>query len=245
MLSKELHAQGQWLFRHRSYLPLILLIFIVLSLLPTRPLTPYPLYHHIYNGFCLFVAVVGFGIRIITIGQVPRRTSGRNTHKQIADELNTTGIYSQIRHPLYLGNFLMWFGVILYTQHVWFIIFFCVTYALYYERIMLAEEEFLSEKFGKAYAEWSRFTPAFYPRCKNWKTSKLTFSMRNVLKREYSGLLGMVVSFCIVEVLYNLIHVHKLVLSKGWIIALIAAAVVYIVLRTLKRSTRILHVEGR
>ena len=57
----------------------------------------------------LGVSLLGEAIRIFTVGYAPRNTSGRNTITgQIADELNVTGIYSQLRHPLYLGNFLMW-----------------------------------------------------------------------------------------------------------------------------------------
>ena len=36
------------------------------------------------------------------------KTSGKNTAKQIAESLNTSGIYSVLRNPLYLANFLNW-----------------------------------------------------------------------------------------------------------------------------------------
>ncbi len=245
MLSQDLHVQGNWLFRHRSYLPLLLAIFVVLALIQKMPLDDYPTIQKIYNGFCILISVIGLWVRIITIGQVPKRTSGRNTRSQIADTLNTTGIYSMVRHPLYLGNFLMWLGVILYTEHIWFIVFFCVLYALYYERIMLAEEEFLAKKFGKAYEVWSQTTPVFIPKFRSKRKSDLEFSLRNVLKREYSGLLGLAVSFAFVRVVYTLIHTHKVRLSISWLIAVGVCVLIYIVLRTLKRSTRILHVEGR
>ncbi|MGB8874133.1 MAG: hypothetical protein WCC75_12145, partial [Desulfobaccales bacterium] len=44
-------------------------------------------------------------------GLPPRGTSGRNTQGQVAETLNTTGIYSLVRNPLYLGNFLIWLGL--------------------------------------------------------------------------------------------------------------------------------------
>ena len=50
-------------------------------------------------------------IRIYTVGTTPAGTSGRNRDKQIAEKLNKTGVYSIIRHPLYLGNLLIWLGV--------------------------------------------------------------------------------------------------------------------------------------
>ena len=78
----------------------------------------------------------------------------------MADSLNTTGIYSLVRHPLYLGNFLMWLGVSLLTCHAGFILLFVLAYWLYYERIMFAEEQFLRRKFGKRYLTWANRTPA-------------------------------------------------------------------------------------
>ena len=103
----------------------------------------------------LAVSLLGQLIRIFTVGFAPKNTSGRNTvNGQIADELNTTGIYSLIRHPLYLGNFFMWLGPVLFLRSVGFLIVFFLLYWLYYERIMFAEEQFLRRKFGEVYDKW-------------------------------------------------------------------------------------------
>lgn len=62
-----------------------------------------------------------------TIGQVPKGTSGRNTSQQVADTLSTDGVYSVVRHPLYLGNFLMCMGVSMMPHQyllVWIIFVF-------------------------------------------------------------------------------------------------------------------------
>ena len=39
---------------------------------------------------------------------------------------------------------------------------------LYYERIMLAEEEFLRARYGKAFDDWAARTPAFLPNFRHW-----------------------------------------------------------------------------
>jgi len=86
----------------------------------------------------LGVSLFGQAIRVYTVGFTPKNTSGRNTiNGQLADELNVTGIYSVIRHPLYLGNFFMWLGPVLFIRSGWCIIVFGLVYWLYYERIML------------------------------------------------------------------------------------------------------------
>ena len=89
-----------------------------------------------------------FWVRSYTIGTTPRGTSGRNTEEQVAEQLNSSGIYSTVRHPLYLGNYLMWIGIVLFTKSISFTIIVSLMYWLYYERIMFAEERFLERKFG-------------------------------------------------------------------------------------------------
>lgn len=72
----------------------------------------------ILTGLAIFLSVLGFWIRSVAIATTPKGTSGRNTKEgQVAESLNTTGIYSMIRHPLYLGNYLMWIGIVLFTYN--------------------------------------------------------------------------------------------------------------------------------
>ncbi|MBN2829801.1 MAG: lipid A phosphate methyltransferase, partial [Candidatus Cloacimonetes bacterium] len=191
------------------------------------------------------VSSLGLFIRVITIGSVPRRTSGRNVVKQVAETLNTKGIYSTCRHPLYLGNFFMHFGIVMLTRSWWLIPIYPILYWFYYERIMLAEEDFLISKFGEVYLEWANRTPAFIPRFSSWQATELSFSMRTVLRREYSGLFAMVLSLAIVSHLTYFARSGQFVLQTNWLIAIGSAGVIYITLRTLKRKTRLLHEAGR
>jgi protein-S-isoprenylcysteine O-methyltransferase Ste14 len=112
------------------------------------------------------------------IGHTPKNTSGRNTKGQIAEELSTTGVYSICRHPLYAGNFLMWLGIAMMTESVAFIVMFCLAFWLYYERIMIAEEQFLRKFFSMAYLIWAEKTPAFIPNLKDWKKAQRTSHLK-------------------------------------------------------------------
>ena len=58
----------------------------------------------------------------IAIGTSNKHTSGRSTKEQVADALNTKGIYSTVRHPLYLGNYFMWIGIVMFTYNIWFVL---------------------------------------------------------------------------------------------------------------------------
>ena len=126
--------------------------------------------------FAYFTSCIGFFIRFYTIGTTPKGNSGRNTKEQIAEELNSTGIYSLIRHPLYLGNYLIWLGISISTFNFYFIIIMSLLFWLYYERIMFAEERFLERKFGEHYVRWSNSISAFIPLSLNYQKSKVPFS---------------------------------------------------------------------
>lgn len=244
-LQEEFKRTGNYLFRWRSYLPLLLII-LILAGLKTAGYSEHNIkWNQLWKMFCLFISFFGLGIRIFTIGYISKGTSGRNVKKQIADTLNTTGIYSIVRHPLYLGNFFIWFGISLFFQLWWMSLIFILIFALYYERIMFAEEEFLRNKFGKSFLQWAELTPAFLPKFKNWKSTNSTFSIKKVLGREYSGFFGIIASFTLLEIIENVFVEAKIRLDFMWIILFTVGLLIYITLRTLKKKTKILNIRGR
>lgn len=191
------------------------------------------------------VGLFGQLIRAITVGRTPIGTSGRNVKGQVAYELNTTGIYSSVRHPLYLGNYFMWIAPVLLLKSAWFFIIFSLVYWIYYERIMFAEEQYLRKKFGEKYDLWSENVRAFIPGFKNYTPSNLPFSMRNVFKREYHGFANMFLVFAVVDLARNWFSSKTVMLNPLWMWTLIAAMLIWVVLRILSKGTKVLHVKGR
>jgi protein-S-isoprenylcysteine O-methyltransferase Ste14 len=244
-LRKTLTSQGNFLFRWRSYLPIAMLALLFLAVLQMQ----WPWGSHSVHGYieisCLCISVLGLFVRIMVIGYTPEGTSGRNTAGQLANTLNTNGIYSVVRHPLYLGNFLIGLGPMMLPMIWWLPVIYCLAFALYYERIMLAEEAFLREKFGRSYEDWIRATPAFVPAFRKWKPSELPFSIRNVLKREYTAIAQILVGFFLVEILEHYVIDHRLVIEPFWALIGTVGVLQYFVLRTLKRHTGLLTVAGR
>jgi protein-S-isoprenylcysteine O-methyltransferase Ste14 len=249
-LQEELEEQGKWLFKYRGTLPLIILFIGVILYLKTETDpstfiledTPYETY---YETFCLLVSLFGLAIRVYTVGHTPRNTSGRNTAEgQVADVLNTTGSYSMVRHPLYLGNFFMWLGPAMLTGQFWFVIAFCFFFWIYYERIMFAEEQFLRNKFGEQYIVWSKNVPAFIPRFKNFVKPSIPFSWKKVIKKEKNGLLAVFLIFLFFDFAGDMIEhkpEHNYFLIGGCIVSLLS----YVVLKYLKTYTKVLEEEGR
>ncbi|EMY16119.1 phospholipid methyltransferase [Leptospira weilii str. Ecochallenge] len=196
---EEFESQGNFLFRWRSYIPGIILI-LCLGLLPFYrfPGDSYN-YHLYYQSFCFVISILGLFVRSFVIGYAPARTSGRNTKEQVADVVNQEGIYSLIRHPLYVGNFLMYLGAVLFLKNFLIATVFILFFWVYYERIMFAEEQFLRKKFGEAYLSWANNVPAFIPKFGGYKKPTLPFSVRNVIKREYPSLFGILVIFSVFD----------------------------------------------
>jgi len=241
----KLAKQGAWLFRWRSYLPLLLTAIILPSFCHIR----YPFGSHTYDlaweMFCFTVSLFGFGIRCYTAGHVPRGTSGRNTKKQVAEVLNTTGIYSVVRNPLYLGNFFMILGVTMFTRTIWVPVIYALAFWAYYGRIIAAEEAFLLSRFGKQFEEYRARVPAFVPNFALWRPNALPFSLRTVLKREYSSFFALVSAFTALEIIEDWVVEKRLAFDPVWVTIFFAGLVIYITLRTLKKKTRLLDVPGR
>jgi protein-S-isoprenylcysteine O-methyltransferase Ste14 len=198
-LIEEMEATGHWLFRWRGYLPLTLVVLFVIGL---KDFT-YPFGSHrsaqAWELLCFAVSLLGLIVRIVTVAFTPMRTSGRNRREQVADTLNTTGMYSIVRNPLYLGNFLVGLGVSLFLGVWWTPVIYTLVFMLYYERIIFAEELFLTRKFGQLYTNWAANTPMLLPRIRQWQPTALRINRKKIIRQEHQTMFGIVVVFYILD----------------------------------------------
>ena len=112
-LQEEFEKQGLWLFRYRGVLPIIILVigfvlFIQTELNPDSFFlknSPYEIY---FEMFCLAIGLFGLFIRICVIGFTPKNTSGRTVKNQVADTLNTKGMYSLVDMILIVMIMINW-----------------------------------------------------------------------------------------------------------------------------------------
>lgn len=237
--SEKMTQQGNWLFRYRSFLPLAILIPGIAAMWFQREV--YRVESLWFNLVCYTIALIGLTIRVIAVGYAADLTSGRNTKQQVAHEINHTGIYSLIRHPLYVGNFLIWFGLALYTRFYWLTALFVLVYWLYYERIILAEEDYLIGKFGEQYQNYAARVSGLLPRFSSYVPNKYRFRIKKVLRQEYSSVYSIVIVFLLLELAQDYIAVLRLDLQLDWIIAAITGTLVFITLRGLRKNTGILR----
>ena len=247
-LQEELEQQGIWLFKYRGKLPVIVLLIGIILYLQTKIYpntffiedTPYEIY---YEFFCLTISLLGLGIRIYTVGHTPKNTSGRNRNEQIAETINTSGSYSVVRHPLYLGNFFMWMGPALLSGNFWFLVAFCFFYWVYYERIMFAEEQFLRRKFGTIYTDWAEKVPAFIPNFKKFKKPELAFSWIKIIKKEINGIAGIFIIFSFFDLAGHFIQ-NENNYNYFIIILCVLTIVMNLIMRYIKKRTTLLNDMG-
>lgn len=246
-LRESFEKSGLKLFKYRGYIPLILFV----GAIPSIYFSDLQLFE-VDSGFsnvllitCVLISVLGQFVRAQAVAKSAKQTSGRNTWGHEAKSLNQTGIYSIVRHPLYLGNFFMWMGIVCYTANVWFIIVVALAFWIYYERIMFSEEAFLERSFGEQFVSWASKTPAFIPSWKNYESSKIPFSWKTFFRREYPGISSVIISFVYVD----FIRLWMMKESVQWRWShgiLIFVALLYsFVFRTLKHHTSVLDEEDR
>ena len=237
-LRDHFEKSGAWLFRWRTYLPILLFAIVLIGMRDFDYPAELDRDHTGWGLLCLGVGFIGLIVRSVAVGYAALGTSGRITQKQEADELNTTGLYATVRHPLYLGNYLMWISVALLTRTVWVPVVITLIFWIYYERIMAAEEAFLRGKFGAVFEAWAAQTPAFIPAFARWTTPKYPFNLRRVLRRERSTLLSWILSFAAFDFMVGSIARGTLHLDRIWIILTGATLLYYAVMYVEKRNAR-------
>ncbi len=110
---------------------------------------------------------------------------------------------------------------------------------------MFAEEQYLRKKFGEIYDKWSETVGSFLPYSLKYIPSNLSFSFRNVLKREYNSFLNIFLIFTVLDLVRNYFLSGRIYLTEMWIYLAVPAGVIWLLIRTIHKSTRWLEVEGR
>jgi protein-S-isoprenylcysteine O-methyltransferase Ste14 len=246
-LVHSIEKNGNKLFKYRGQIPIILFLLAVpvVYFSDVSYILKNEKYFYICTGIAVAMSLTGQIIRAIAIGTSNKNTSGRNTQEQVAEALNTTGIYSTVRHPLYLGNYFMWIGIVFFTFNIWFVISVSLLFWIYYERIMFAEERFLERKFGESYVQWSNSVPAFWPSRKNYIKGAIPFSIKTIMRREYAGISATMIGFIFVAFLRDFFATGKFPMNIQYVYWLAGALLLSLIFRTLKHHTKLLFEEDR
>ena len=148
----------QFFFKNRSFTPIPLAFAIIFFADPSVSAT--------IVGFLL--VLVG---EIIRLNGVHHAGGATRTMKVGAHALCTSGPFGYVRNPLYLGNIIIYAGVVLMAGGLFMWQLLGVTVAFFflqYSLIISLEEETLTRKFGDEYKLYLITVPRFIPRGISW-----------------------------------------------------------------------------
>lgn len=97
--------------------------------------------------------LIGIAIRIWARGHLERQT-----------QVTWKGPYAFVRHPLYVGSFLMAFAICGMTRVPWLPLIFAVGFVVMYWPKVVREERWMRQRFGPDYDRYAQHTGAVLPK---------------------------------------------------------------------------------
>jgi protein-S-isoprenylcysteine O-methyltransferase Ste14 len=151
---------GAWAFRQRSWLPVPLGLAVVVFRTGQVPgLWP-----------------VAAGVTLVVVGQLMRLwavrhigTISRTRTSTRQGPLIMSGPFRMVRNPLYLGNWMIWTGLVLASRLLWMLPIAWAVFALQYGTMVIWEEARLRSMFGRQYDRYARDVPRWLP----WRPNDL------------------------------------------------------------------------
>ena len=193
---------GDWFFWSRNVtFPAMLLVMFALF----KPANTQFGSHNAEIAMDIFAALVvlsGLTLRFATIGWAYIDRGGRKK-KVYASKLVSEGYFALSRNPLYLGNMLIYSGVLLWHGSLPVILIGIPLFYAIYSAIIAAEEHFLTRTFGDEYRAYVARVPRWIPdlRRRREVTAGMSFSLKRSVVKDYTTIYNALVMVILIEVL--------------------------------------------
>lgn len=228
---------GNFLFRNRNG---IFPLFYLMLFVPSWEVFSDPVTAMII-GFS--VTIIGQLVRVITIGLVYIIRGGKD-RRVYAEDLVVTGIFAHCRNPLYVGNILILVGLGIASNSLLFIAVFTPLFLIFWQAIVLAEENYLRNKFGEQYDQYCK-------RVSRWLINfnglgntlrSMQFKWKRVIIREYNSTYIWMTGAVLIVMKHFYFHDEQFDFRKNlpiFISILVALAFLYLFARYLKKSKKL------
>ena len=181
---------ANFLFKYRSYTPIPLALYILIN-----------------SNFQIQNLIIG--LTLIFIGELLRIWAVSyaggitRTTKVGAPSLCTTGPYSYTRNPLYIGNMIIYTGVVYVAGSYNILSMLIITWTFFiiqYYLIIKLEQNRLIEIFGKEYKAYMNNVPILFPRLSPWinKDKYVPMKLLNTIKTEKRTLQNIILLIIII-----------------------------------------------
>src|SRR5262249_32186745 len=177
---------GNFLFAYRDYLFPLLFMILLLSTKPTLPFGSERIDWWM-DVLGIVVVLVGQGCRVLAIGFVDNIRRGGHQKRVAAGILIRSGVFAHTRNPLYVGDLLIGCGLVLIASCYWGYLLVLPGFVGVYWAIVLAEEDFLGQKFGQDYVSYCQTVNRFVPKFTGFSHSLTgcSFDWKRVVRKEY------------------------------------------------------------
>lgn len=227
---------GDFFFKYRNFL---FPAFMVAILLGNRPPSEYfgsETAEEVVDNFALLLVLLGLGLRSAVIGFRYIKRGGLNK-KVYAEKLVTDGFFAVCRNPLYVGNMLIYEGVLLKHGNVWTLAIGTAFFVFVYTAIIAAEEFFLRREFGAAYEEYCRDVPRWRMKWARLKgaTEGMKFNFSRALIKDYSTIANAVVTLMILQLLEEETGANGTIDAQPFAIGIAAVILLALAVRVAKK----------
>ncbi len=238
-------AIGNFFFKYRNF---VFILFYLALFIPSRPLFSENSFSDNYYLYPIIIGLVitltGQLIRGATIGLAYIIRGGKEG-KPYAEGLVTEGIFNHCRNPLYVGNILMLLGVGILSNSLFYVAVIIPVFLFIYQAIVIAEENFLRNKFGESFNKYCRQVNRWLP---DFKGIGKTFSSmefrwkRWILKEHTTQFIWLCGIILILFLRYPQLSNYSTVqLNTTLIILLSALIVLYALVRFLKKTGKMVE----
>lgn len=234
---------GNFFFKYRNFI----FIFLYLALFIPSP----DLFSREVFGDNYYVFPIVLGLLVTISGQVIRGTTiglayiirGGKDKKVYAEKLVTEGVFNHCRNPLYVGNILMLLGVGILANSLIYVGILIPLFLFIYQAIVLAEENFLRNKFGEQFDAYCRRVNRWVPDVRGFgRTFKgMHFNAARWIAKEHNTqfvwLLGIL--FILMFMYPQLTHYDETVRNRILYFVIPVLTLVYLYVKYLKRSHKL------
>jgi len=107
--------------------------------------------------FYIAIPLIILGSMLVTWGVI---TLGTKNTSGVKDRFIIKGPYRYTRNPQYLGDIILFFGIIIFANSIYLLITY-VLLSLVFIITPWAEESWLEDQYGEVYQKYKRLTPRF------------------------------------------------------------------------------------
>lgn len=200
---RVLLVAGAFFFRYRNLVfPLAMLVAI--PFVARRTAAGPSAVSLALDALGIAAVIAGQALRALVIGLAYIGRGGKQGRIH-ADDLVQEGLFAHSRNPLYLGNLLILFGLLIVVGSPGVFLLGGLLGVFAYAAIIVAEEDFLRGKFGARYEEYCARVPRLFPRWKGLGTTirSMRFDWQRLVRKEYGTTFAWVTLLVILLLLKN------------------------------------------